>query len=293
MPVPEPEPSPIPVDQRPVVLAGNRAPGPLHLGHYVGALKHCVARQATHRQYLLIDDDGPAADATEIALDYLAVGIDAGLTTICRASQLPALAELTRLYRTVVTATDLAQAAAITAFKATAVPGPAPVVAQANAIVRHVNRHAGQPLLPEIACLSPGAGNGLDVAAMTDHDTTIPLSATPDQINAAVRQMPTGPVENNVVFAYLDAVDPDPDAVADLKARYRAGGLGDTTVKRRLDTLLQDTIAPIRARRAVIADDRAAITAILAQGTERARETTQRTAREIRTAIFERSRCVG
>jgi tryptophanyl-tRNA synthetase len=91
----------------------------------------------------------------------------------------------------------------------------------------------------------------------------IPLSATPDQISAAVRQMFTDPrhlrardpgkVEGNVVFTYLDAFDEDRRELEALKAQYRRGGLGDAQVKRRLDDILQALLAPIRGRRTALA----------------------------------------
>jgi tryptophanyl-tRNA synthetase len=58
-----------------------------------------------------------------------------------------------------------------------------------------------------------------------------------------------GQVEGNVVFTFLDAFDPDRDAVAELKAHYTRGGLGDSVVKRRLEGILQEMLEPIRTRR--------------------------------------------
>ena len=87
---------------RPVILTGDRTTGPLHLGHYVGSLKNRVAMQDTHRQFLLLADLQALTDnahdpekvrrnVIEVALDYLAVGIDPGKTAICVQSALPAL----------------------------------------------------------------------------------------------------------------------------------------------------------------------------------------------------------
>ena len=147
--------------QKPVILTGDRPTGPLHLGHYVGSLKNRVALQATHEPYVLIADAQALTDnaadpdkvrhaVLEVALDYLTVGLDPEQTTICLQSALPALAELTTLYLNFVTVARLernptvkaeiqqrgfgrdipagflcypvAQAADITAFKATIVP---------------------------------------------------------------------------------------------------------------------------------------------------------------------------
>src|SRR4051812_27198082 len=75
------------------ILTGDRPTGPLHLGHYAGSLRSRVALQGRHQQTLLIadlqaltDNAGRpahvAANVLEVALDYLAVGIDPQLTTL-------------------------------------------------------------------------------------------------------------------------------------------------------------------------------------------------------------------
>jgi tryptophanyl-tRNA synthetase len=94
---------------RPIILTGDRTTGPLHLGHYAGSLRNRVALQHTHQQFVLLADaqaltdniDNPgkvSRNVMEVALDYLAVGIDPRETTICVQSALPALAELTQLF---------------------------------------------------------------------------------------------------------------------------------------------------------------------------------------------------
>ena len=94
-----------PTDNRLVILTGDRTTGPLHLGHYAGSLKSRVALQHSHEQFLLLADTQALTDnahdpqkvqrnVLEVATDYLAVGIDPALTTICVQSALPALAEL-------------------------------------------------------------------------------------------------------------------------------------------------------------------------------------------------------
>ena len=67
-----------------------------------------------------------------------------------------------------------------------------------------------------------------------------------------------GRVEGNTVFAYLDAFHPDKALVAEMKAHYRRGGLGDMRCKQELNDCLQSLLAPMRERRqAAIADKRA------------------------------------
>lgn len=332
---------PFDIDTRPVILTGDRTTGALHLGHYAGSLRNRVALQASHRQFLLLADAQALTDhahdpakvrrnVLEIALDYLAVGIDPAETTICVQSCLPALAELSMLYLNFVSVARLernptikdeiracgferdvpagflcypaAQAADITGFKATIVPvgeDQAPIIEQTNEIVRRINRQVGRAVLPEAQALIPEVGRlpGVDGKAKMSKSqgNAIPLSADPSAITAAVRRMYTDPthlkasdpgrVEGNVVFTYLDAFDPDRDAVADLKARYRRGGLGDGVVKARLEGVLQALLGPIRERRAVLAERPDAVMDVLRTGTRQARDLTQRTLEEVRDAL--------
>jgi tryptophanyl-tRNA synthetase len=269
-------------------------------------------------------------NVVEVVLDYLAVGIDPEETIICLQSGLPALAELTLLYLNFVTVSRLernptirdeiqargfgrdipagflcypvAQAADITGFKATLVPvgeDQAPLIEQTNEIVRRINRQVGRRILPEADALIPAVGRlpGTDGKSKMSKSqgNAITLSASPEEIKSAVRQMYTDPrhlraddpgtVEGNVVFTYLDAFDEDQQAVQELKNRYRRGGLGDTAVKHRLNEVLQTTVAPIRERRQALARDPGFILDVLRNGTLRAKEVTQDTLQEIRKAL--------
>lgn len=326
---------------RPVILTGDRTTGPLHIGHYAGSLKNRLALQDSHRQFLLLADTQALTDnaddigkvrrnVLEVAFDYLAVGIDPAKTTICLQSHLPALAELSMLYLNFVTVARLernptikdeirargfgrdipagflcypaAQAADITAFKATVVPvgeDQAPLIEQCNEIVRRINASAGREVLPEAQALIPEAGRlpGIDGRAKMSKSggNAIALSAGPDEIRAAVRAMFTDPdhlrivdpgrIEGNVVFTYLDAFDPDREEVARLKDHYQRGGLGDSVVKRRLEEILQELLAPIRTRRADYAADPGEVLRIVAEGTGAARDLTDATKQEVMEAL--------
>jgi tryptophanyl-tRNA synthetase len=326
---------------RPVVLTGDRTNGPLHLGHYVGSLKNRVALQSRACQFLLLADAQALTDSAndparvrqnvlEVALDYLAVGIDPERTTICVQSHLPALAELALLYLNFVTVARLernptikdeiqargfgrdipagflcypvAQAADITAFKATVVPvgeDQAPLIEQTNEIVRRINRQAERDVLPEAQALIPAIGRlpGVDGKRKMSKSqgNAIALSASSREICEAVRRMFTDPlhlrasdpghVEGNVVFTYLDAFDEDRAAVDALKAHYRRGGLGDAEVKRRLNDVLQALLEPIRERRAAFSRDHDYVLDILRDGTLEARQRTQATLDEVRDAL--------
>jgi len=105
-------------DKPEIILTGDRATGPLHLGHYVGSLKLRVALQSVHEQTILVadmqgltdnahDPKKVSSNILNVVADYLAVGIDDAKTTICLQSQLPALAELTMYYSNLVTISRL------------------------------------------------------------------------------------------------------------------------------------------------------------------------------------------
>ena len=100
-----------------------------------------------------------------------------------------------------------------------------------------------------------------------------------------IRATDPGTVEGNPVFVYLDSFDPDRSAVDELKARYRAGTVGDVEVKRRLVAALEAFLGPIRERRAAIAAKPGQVDEILAAGSERARREAAETLREVRAAM--------
>lgn len=192
----------------------------------------------------------------------------------------------------------VSQAADITMIRATLVPvgeDQIPVLEQSNEIVRRVNHLAGRAVLPECRALLSDTPRlpGIDGRkASKSLGNAIPLGASPSEVRALVRAMFTDPghvraadpgrVEGNVVFAYLDAFDPDRETVADLKAHYRRGGLGDMPLKRRLEGILQEVLAPIRERRVRFAKDLASVVALLREGTDRTRATASLVVRDVR-----------
>jgi len=325
---------------RKTILTGDRPTGPLHLGHYVGSLRQRVALQREHDTYVLIADLQALTDhfdepemvrdhVVEVALDYLAAGIDPAVATIVVQSRVPELAELTVYFLNLVTVARLqrnptvkdemrqkgfeadvpagflvypvSQAADIAAFKAHLVPvgeDQLPMIEVAAEIVRRFNRIYGTTLVEPEALLGavsrlPGTDGEAKMGKTLGN--VINLSDPPDVVAARVRGMFTDPrhlrvedpgtVEGNPVFAYLDAFDPDAAEVERLKRRYRAGGLGDTVVKRRLLEVLEALLEPIRRRRAEWERDRGAVEGILREGTARGRAAAAATLGEVRRAM--------
>jgi len=334
------EPASIALRPDDVILTGDRPTGVLHLGHHAGSLGTRVAVQGRCSQTLLIADlqaltdssgraSQVAAHIEDVALDYLAAGIDPSLTTIAVQSRLPALAELTVLYLNLVTVARLernptvkaeieargferdipagflcypvSQAADITGFRGTLVPvgdDQLPMIEQTNEIVRRVNRIANATILPHCRALLSSTPRlpGIDGRkASKSLGNAIPLGASPEEIHELVHAMYTDPahlrasdpgrVEDNVVFAYLRAFDPDTEAVAELERQYAHGGLGDVTLKRRLEDVLQQLIAPMRERRALFARELSFVRAVMREGTERADAVTRDTLQRVRGAF--------
>jgi tryptophanyl-tRNA synthetase len=243
-------------------------------------------------------------ELAEMAMLYL------NLVTVARLERNPTVREEIRLrgFERSLPAGFLAypaaQAADITGFEATVVPVGAdqlPMIEQSNEIAAAINRLAGRAILPAARALLPEDGPaarlpGADGKKMSKSSgNAIGLADSPEEIRLKVMSMFTDPghlrvddpgtVEGNVVFTFLDVFDVARTDVADLKERYRAGGLGDVVLKRRLDAILQDVLAPIRSRRMALAADPAAILQILREGTRKGRAVVAETLSAVRGAF--------
>ena len=196
----------------------------------------------------------------------------------------------------------ISQAADITAFKAELVPvgdDQLPMIEQTNEIVHKMNSLTTTPILRHCKALLSDVSRlpGIDGNAKMSKSlgNTLTLSASEEEIHRAVSAMYTDPnhlrvadpgqVEGNVVFTYLDAFHADKAFVADMKAHYRRGGLGDRQCKNALETCLQELLAPIRERRATYIQDKGMLLALLRRGSERAHELTQRTLHEVKRGL--------
>ena len=329
-----------------IILTGDRPTGRLHIGHYVGSLKRRVDLQNAgdySKMFIFIADSQALTDnidnpekvrqnVIEVALDYLACGIDPSKATIFIQSQIPELCELSFYYMDLVSVSRLqrnptvkseiqmrnfeasipvgfftypiSQAADITAFRATTVPvgeDQEPMLEQAREIVRRFNYIYGETLVePEIllpdnaACLRlPGTDGKAKMSKSLGN--CIYLSEEPDEIKKKVMSMYTDPdhikitdpgkIEGNTVFTYLDAFHSDKARVAEMKAHYQRGGLGDRQCKNELETCLQTLLAPIRERRATFIQDKGMLLELLRQGSERAHHLTQQTLHEVKRGL--------
>ena len=321
-----------------VILTGDRPTGRLHVGHYVGSLKERVRLQNSGEYdeiYVMIADaqaltdnaDNPEKvrqNILQVALDYLACGIDPAKTHIFIQSMVPELTELSFYYMNLVTVSRLqrnptvkteiqmrnfetsipvgffcypiSQAADITAFKATTVPAgedQKPMIEQCCEIV--LPQNAACLRLPGIdgkAKMSKSLGN------------CIYLSEEPEDIKKKVMSMYTDPnhlrvqdpgkVEGNPVFIYLDAFCrpehfaeflPEYQNLDELKAHYQRGGLGDVKVKKFLNSVMQAELEPIRTRRKEWEQRLPEVVEILKEGSAYAEKTAAATLADVRKSM--------
>ena len=227
-----------------IILTADRPTGKLHIGHYVGSLKRRVELQNSNlydKIFIMIADAQALTDNAEnpekvrqniieVALDYLACGIDPTKSTIFIQSQIPELCELAFYYMNLVTVSRLqrnptvkteiqmrnfatsipvgfftypiSQASDITAFKATTVPvgeDQEPMLEQTREIVRKFNAVYGEPLIePEIllpdnsACLRlPGTDGKAKMSKSLNN--CIYLSESADDLQKKIMGMFTDP----------------------------------------------------------------------------------------------------
>lgn len=216
----------------------------------------------------------------------------------------------------------ISQAADITAFKATTVPAgedQEPMIEQTREIVRKFNS-VYSPVLVEPEILLPDTDAcrrlpGTDGRAKMSKSlgNCIYLSDSADTVWTKVKGMYTDPghlqvsdpgkVEGNTVFTYLDAFcrpehfsmfgdcfhgkkqSFDFASLDEVKAQYRAGGLGDVMIKNFLNAVLNDTLEPIRTRRAELEKDIPYVYEVLRKGSEVAREVAAQTLADVKKAM--------
>jgi tryptophanyl-tRNA synthetase len=193
----------------------------------------------------------------------------------------------------------LLQTADVTMYDAKFVPVGEDQVAHlelAREVVRRFNNYFGgdalvepQPLLTSFGRL-PGLDGGKKMSKSLGN--TILLSESPEDVRKKVMRMYTDPkrvradvpgtVEGNPVFTYHDAFNPDKAEVEDLKARYRAGKVGDVEVKDKLARALNAHLDPIRERRAAVLARPDRLREVLFEGSRRARAVAQETMERVR-----------
>jgi tryptophanyl-tRNA synthetase len=324
---------------KPRVVSGMRPTGKLHLGHLVGALSNWASLQEQYDCFYFVadwhaltsdyaDTSGIVESAYDMAVDWIAAGLDPERSTLFVQSLVPEHAELYLLLSMTVpipwlervptykeqmeqlTEKDLStlgflgypllQTADIIIYNAHFVPvgeDQVPHLELSREIVRRFHKYYGElfiepnPLLTTFPRLP-----GLDNRKMSkSYGNTIDLSDDSETVRKKVMQMYTDPkrvradipgtVEGNPVFIYHDAFNPDTSEVDDLKARYRAGKVGDVEVKTKLARALNTQLDPMRSRRATILANPCAVRDILHEGSRKARTIARDTMERVRDAV--------
>ncbi len=333
------------MSERKRILTGVRPTGPLHLGHYAGALENWLKLQHTYDcSFLIADsqvsdyaDDIPRVRNAvwEVALDWLAVGLDPERCRFVIESMVPEHAELMMwlawflpigmLERNPTLKAEMQaienpkdaktkgksvsvafyiypvmQVANILLPRAHLVPAgedQLPHIELAREMARRFNREL-KPIFPEPGALLGKAprlvGTDGNAKMSKSRGNTIDLKDSAATVAKKVRRMYGGPprgakepgkVQENPVFLYLDAFDPDADRVQDLKERYARTGVSSKELKDRLTTVLNELLEPMRERRAKYESNLSLVREALEQGTQRARATARETMEMVRDAL--------
>ncbi len=314
------------------LLAGIQPSGTVHIGNYFGAMRQFADRQDDYQQFIFIANyhaltsvsDGEKLKrlTLEVAMDYLAIGVDPKKTAIFMQSDVPEVTELAWIFNTITTVPYLARA---TAFKDAEVKNKEvnvglfdyPILMAADILIysadvvpvgldqkQHIeiardtaqkfNRVFGdtfktpEPMILENVKTVPGT-DGRKMSK--SYGNTIPLFGTDEEIRKAVMSIPTDskgveePKDPNgcKVFAMHELFPGD--ELEALRTRYLAGGIGYKESKDLLVAKIINFISPMRTRREEIARNPDAVLKILKEGGEVARAEAQKKMQEVREKV--------
>ncbi len=315
------------------ILSGIQPSGRLHLGNYFGMMRPALALQQKGQAFLFIANyhalttvtnaDALRSATLDVALDFLACGVDPARTVFYRQSDVPEVHELTWLLSTVTPvallerchaykdqiarglpashalfAYPVLMAADILAVQADVVPvgqDQKQHLEVARDLAGKFNQSFGQvfkipePLIHEEVAVVPG----IDGQKMSkSYGNTIELFGTEEETRRRIMRIVTDskpleaskdPARCNVFALYRLFVTPE-EAEA-MAARYRAGGLGYGEAKKALFAVFWETFAPFRRRRAELAADLPYVEKVLQTGAQRAREVISSTLAAARRAV--------
>jgi len=315
------------------VLSGIQPSGKLHIGNYFGAMRQHLQLQAENEAFYFIADyhaltSGPepaelSQNILEVAMDYLALGLDPEKTVFWRQSYVPEITELAWILSCVTPmgllqrctsykdkvaqglkpnhglfAYPVLQAADILAFHSNLVPVGADQkqhIEVTRDIAGYFNNTYGPILtLPEDYILeSVAVVPGIDGRKMSkSYDNTIEIFEPQSSIKKKVMRIVTDstPVEEAKdpekcnVFALLKLVACE-DELAEWQGRYRSGGVGYGEAKKRLVELLIEYFEPYRAKRQELENNLDYVREVLNKGADRARPVAHKTFEEVRKAV--------
>lgn len=315
------------------ILSGIQPSGKLHLGNYLGMMKQCVELQQKGETYIFIANYHALttiADAAllrqntmDVALDFLALGLDPEKTVFFRQSDVPEVQELTWLLSIVepVSRLELAHsykdklahgkeathalfsypvlmAADILLYQSDLVPvgkDQRQHLEITRDIATKFNLKFGETFkipeayIPEAVAIVPGT-DGQKMSK--SYGNTIQISGSPAEIKKAIMgivtdcaplEAPKDPESNNIYKIYKLLATPE--QAEEMAKNFRAGGYGYGTAKKELLHLFNETFAPFRERRAELAAHPETVKEILAAGAERARKQARITLDKARAAV--------
>jgi len=315
------------------ILSGIQPSGRLHIGNFFGAMRQHLQLQAEHDCFYFIADyhaltSNPApADIAghilDVAMDYIALGLDTEKTIFWRQSDVPEVTELTWLlscitpmgllqrctsYKDKVAqglspnhglfAYPVLQAADILIYKSDLVPVGADqkqhIEVTRDIAVRFNNAYGEIFTVPEAHIIEAVAVvPGTDGQKMSkSYGNTIGIFEPEKSIRKKIMRIvtdstpvaePKDPDKCNV-FALLKLVA-SPDELAEWENRYRNGGMGYSEAKKRLAELMTDYFKPFRQKRAELENDVDCVKQVLAGGAKRARAVAAKTLAEARKAV--------
>jgi tryptophanyl-tRNA synthetase len=323
--------------ERKRILTGIRPTGPLHLGHYAGALENWIKLQHEYECYFLIadyqvsdyaDDIPKVREAVwEVALDWLAVGLDPESSHFVIESLVPEHAELTTwlswflplgmLQRNPTLKAEMQefgkksvpvafftypvmQVANILMPRAHLVPvgeDQLPHIELTREVARRFNRQFKE-VFPEpdalVGRVPRLTGTDGNAKMSKSRDNTINLKDSAETVAKKVRGMYAGPprdanepgkVEENPIFLYLRAFDPNEAEVKALEEQYERTGIGNKLLKDRLTQVLEDLLGPIRERRARFEANMPLVREALEHGASQGRAIARETMEMVRDAL--------
>lgn len=319
--------------ERKILVSGVKPTGRVHIGNYFGAMKQFVELQDKYESYIFIADYHAMTTVQnraelmqgiiDVALDYLAIGLDPKKVTLFKQSDVPQVAELSWMFNCITTmpylmrshaykdaqAKDkeinvgvfdypLLMAADILMQDADVVPvgqDQKQHVEYARDTAQKFNRIYGETFkMPEhFIITNVETIPGTDGKKMSkSNDNVIPLFATDDEIKKAVMKIPTDSKgveesknpDESAIFA-IHKLLLNGEALKNLEDKYKNGGMGYKEAKELLINDLIAFIKPMREKRAMLAEDMEDVLDILKNGGKRAQMNAEKKMKEIREKV--------
>ncbi len=318
---------------RKILLSGVKPTGTVHIGNYFGAMKQFVDLQNEYDCYIFIADyhamttvqnrDELSKGIIDVALDYLAIGLDPKKIVLFKQSDVPQVAELTWIFNCLTTVPYLERAHAYKDAEAKNKEVSAglfdyPILMASDILIQdadvvpvgqdqkqHIeyardtaqkfNRVYGETFkLPEPLILSHvETVPGTDGRKMSkSYDNVIPLFATDDEIKKAVMKIPTDSkgvnepknTDESILFG-VHKLFLDEDGIKNLKEKYEKNGIGYKEAKELLINDMSAFIKPLREKREMLKKDIEAVLDILKEGGKRASMRADKKMAEVREKV--------